>query len=578
MRTLRIAMAQINPTVGDLSANAKKILAYAQKAKANGSDLVVLPELAVTGYPPEDLLLKPGFISDNIDTLHRIAKRIKGITAVVGFVDRKADIYNAAAIIQNGKVVDVYHKMYLPNYGVFDERRYFQAGSEPLNFVLNGVTIGLDICEDIWYPEGPARAQALAGAELIVNINASPYNTGKALVREEMLVTRALDNDCIIAYNNTVGGQDELVFDGRGLIIDATGKVIARGRAFEEDLIIEDLDIDATVMARLHDTRRREALLKAEAQGVKEITLREAFRRKRPSLPKRSIIQPDAAEEVLKALVLGTRDYVRKNGFKHVVIGLSGGIDSSLVAAVASLALGNKNMTGVFMPSMYSSAESRFDAEKLARNLGVELLTIPINSTFESYLKMMKGPFAGTKENITEENLQARIRGNILMALSNKFGWLVLTTGNKSEMSVGYATLYGDMAGGFAVIKDLPKTLVYEVSRKVNGSAGRTIIPERVFVKAPTAELKPNQTDQDTLPPYDILDRILKAYVEEDKSLDEIAAMGFKKALARKVIRMVDKSEYKRRQAPPGIKITPRALGKDRRMPITNGYDDESSK
>lgn len=578
MRTLRIAMAQINPVVGDLSANARKILAYAAKARTRGADLVIFPELAVTGYPPEDLLLKPRFISDNISTLNSIAGKIRGITAVVGFVDRRTDIYNAAAVIQNGRVADVYHKMYLPNYGVFDEQRYFQAGRDPLNFVLNGVTIGLDICEDIWYPEGPARAQALAGAELIVNINASPYNTGKALIREEMLVTRALDNDCIIAYNNTVGGQDELVFDGRGLIIDAAGKVVARGKAFEEDLIVEDLNIDAAATARLHDTRRREVINKTAPGTVREITLKSSARKKRPALPKRAVTPLDSTDEVLKALVLGTRDYVKKNGFRHVVIGLSGGIDSSLVAGVASLALGAENITGVFMPSKYSSTESGEDAAELAKNLGTELLTIPINSTFESYLKMMKRPFTGMKEDITEENLQARIRGNILMALSNKYGWLVLTTGNKSEMSVGYATLYGDMAGGFAVIKDLPKTLVYRVSRKVNESAGRVVIPERVFVKAPTAELRPGQTDQDTLPPYDILDEILRAYVEEDKSLDEITALGFKKPLVKKVIRMVDKSEYKRRQAPPGIKITPRALGKDRRMPITNGYDDENSK
>jgi NAD+ synthase (glutamine-hydrolysing) len=578
MRTLRIAMAQINPVVGDLSANAAKILSYAEKARTRGADLVIFPELAVTGYPPEDLLLKPRFISDNISTLNSIAGKIRGIAAVVGFVDRRTDIYNAAAVIQNGRVAGVYHKMYLPNYGVFDEQRYFQVGRDPLNFVLNGVTIGLGICEDIWYPEGPARAQALAGAELIVNINASPYNTGKALIREEMLVTRALDNDCIIAYNNTVGGQDELVFDGRGLIIDASGKVVARGKAFEEDLIVEDLNIDAAVTARLHDTRRREVLNKTAPGAVREITLRSPVRKKRPILPKRAVTPLDPTEEVLKALVLGTRDYVKKNGFRHVVIGLSGGIDSSLVAAVASVALGAGNITGVFMPSKYSSKESSVDAVELAGNLGTELLTIPINSAFESYLKMMKRPFAGMKEDITEENLQARIRGNILMALSNKFGWLVLTTGNKSEMSVGYATLYGDMAGGFAVIKDLPKTLVYRVSRKVNELAGRAVIPERVFVKAPTAELRPGQTDQDTLPPYDILDEILKAYVEEDKSLDEITALGFKKPLVKKVIRMVDKSEYKRRQAPPGIKITPRALGKDRRMPITNGYDDENSK
>ncbi len=566
-------MAQINPTVGALADNAGKILSSVEEAKRCGSDLVIFPELCLTGYPPEDLLLKPKFIDDNIDALKRLSKKVRGITAIVGFVDKKADIYNAAAIIHDGRVAAVYHKMFLPNYGVFDEQRYFQAGTTPMNFILNGITIGLGICEDIWYPEGPARDQALAGAEVIVNINASPFHTGKPWIREEMLVTRAMDNEVIIAYNNMVGGQDELVFDGQGMIINEGGHIIARGKAFEEDLISEDLNMEATVMARLHDPRRREVKRKTRIE-LNEITLPPLAKRfkKRP-LPRRTAERPEAVEEVLKALVLGTRDYVYKNGFKHVVVGLSGGIDSSLVASVASLALGSENITCVFMPSKYSSVASREDAEELASNLGIELLTIPMNDAFEGYLKMMKPAFKGRKEDTTEENIQARIRGNILMALSNKFGWLVLTTGNKSEMSVGYATLYGDMAGGFAVIKDVPKTLVYDVSRKVNELAGKTIIPGRVLVKAPTAELKYGQTDQDTLPPYGMLDKILKAYVEEDKSLEEIAAMGFKKPLVSRVVRMVDQSEYKRRQAPPGVKITPRALGKDRRMPITNGYD-----
>ncbi|MBI5643700.1 MAG: NAD+ synthase [Deltaproteobacteria bacterium] len=579
MRTLRIAMAQINPTVGSLSRNAARIFNYSEKARKLGCDLVLFPELSLTGYPPEDLLLKPKFIEDNIDALHELSRKIKGITAVVGFVDRKADIYNAAAIIHMGKVADVYHKMYLPNYGVFDEQRYFQAGTTALNFVLGGVTIGLEICEDIWYPEGPARVQALAGAEVIANINASPYHMGKAWMREEMLVTRANDNDVIIAYNNTVGGQDELVFDGQGLIIDGSGGVLARGKAFEEDLIVADLDLDTVTMTRLHDPRRRDVKLKTRLEGLREISLppvRE--RKKRPSIPVRPRVRLDETEEVLNALVLGTRDYIQKNGFKHVVVGLSGGIDSSLVAAVAALALGRENLTGVAMPSRFTSDASKEDAAGLARNLGIDLLTIPIQDTFDALLKTMKQAFKGKGEDITEENMQARIRGNILMGLSNKFSWIVLTTGNKSEMSVGYATLYGDMAGGFAVIKDVPKTLVYKLSEKINEKAGRTIIPERVFTKAPTAELKANQTDQDTLPPYGLLDRILKAYVEEDKSLEEIVAMGFKKAIVKKVMRMVDSSEYKRRQAPPGIKITPRALGKDRRMPITNGYDNGKEK
>ncbi len=575
MLGLRLAMAQINPTVGDLRGNARKILEYAKKAAASGCDLVIFPELAITGYPPEDLLLKPKFIEDNLKTLTELARSIKGITAVVGFIDSKDDIYNAAAVCHKGKVVDVYHKMYLPNYGVFDERRYFRAGTTALNFTLKGIKIGVGICEDIWYPEGPARVQALSGARLIVNINASPYHMGKALVREEMLVTRALDNCIAIAYNNTVGGQDELVFDGHGLIISHDGAIVARGRAFEEDLIIADLDFASACSDRIHDPRRRASAIGGTSGELREIILDDLPPRKKPAI--RPAAQEEAAgqgtDEILDALILGTRDYVRKNGFSHVVIGLSGGIDSSLVAAVATAALGPENITGVFMPSEYSSKESLEDASGLAGNLGIELLTVPIGEAFSTYKEMLKDAFAGRPADSTEENLQARIRGNLLMALSNKFGWLVLTTGNKSEMSVGYATLYGDMAGGFAVIKDVPKTLVYKVASRFNERSGATVIPERVFIKAPTAELRPNQTDQDTLPPYDVLDRILKAYVEEDRSLDEIVAMGFSKALVKKVTRMVDLSEYKRRQAPPGIKITPRAFGRDRRMPITNGYD-----
>lgn len=577
MRKLRIAMAQMNPVVGDITGNAKKILAWTARAKKAGAHLVVFPELTITGYPPEDLLLKPGFIDDNIKALKTLAGKIRGITAIVGFVDRKKELFNAAAIVHNGKTAGVYHKMYLPNYGVFDEQRYFQAGTAPVNFVLNGVTIGLEICEDIWYPEGPVRTQSLAGAELIVNLNASPYHMGKAVMREEMLVTRARDNEVMIFYSNTVGGQDELVFDGRSLVVDEKGSVIGRGRAFEEDLVITDIDTGHIYTARLLDPRRKELKRSAPSDAVRLIEL-PAIRKKKklPPLPKPKTAGLIENEEVLRALVLGTRDYVKKNGFTHVVIGLSGGIDSALVAAVACLALGSDKITGVAMPSRYTSKESVEDAVELAENLGIKLLTVPIEPAFGQYLEMMKPAFCGTKPNEAEENMQARIRGNILMALSNKFGWLVLTTGNKSEMSVGYATLYGDMAGGFAVIKDVPKTLVYAVSRHINERAGKTLIPERVLTKAPTAELRANQKDEDSLPPYDILDRVLKAYVEDDKSTDEIAAMGFPKALVKKIARMVDLSEYKRRQAPPGIKITPRGLGKDRRMPITNRYNGKS--
>lgn len=572
MRNLRLAMAQINPVVGDIGGNAKKILSYAEKARKAGAALVLFPELALTGYPPEDLLLKPRFIDDNLAAIESLARKIRGITAVVGFVDREAGLYNAAALVHKGQVSAVYHKMHLPNYGVFDEERYFRAGKTPLNFVLNGITFGLEICEDIWFPEGPARAQALAGAEVIVNINASPYHMGKPLIREDLLKARSTDNTAIIAYNNTVGGQDELVFDGAGMVVSEKGEVIARGKPFQEDLVIADLDADTVSAARLERRKR----IKAGKRGspvVRTIDLGTSKAKANPGLPKRKALIIEEKEAVLKALVLGTRDYLRKNGFRHAVIGLSGGIDSSLVACVAGLALGKENVTGVLMPSRYTSNESIEDAKLLARNIGMKTLTIPIEKPFKAYLETMRDAFRGTRPNEAEENMQARIRGNILMALSNKFGWLVLTTGNKSEMSVGYATLYGDMAGGFAVIKDLPKTLVYKVSEKINELEGREVIPERVFTKVPTAELRPNQTDQDTLPPYDVLDRVLKAYVEEDRSIEEIAALGFEMKLVRKVARMVDRSEYKRRQAPPGIKITPRALGKDRRMPITNRYE-----
>ncbi|MBI5560846.1 MAG: NAD+ synthase [Deltaproteobacteria bacterium] len=574
MRTFRIAMAQINPFVGAFAKNAEKILAFTEAAVKAGCDLVIFPELAVTGYPPEDLLLKPSFVEDNLKCLSGLSRRIRDITAVVGFVDKAEDIYNAAAIIHGGEVCAVYHKMFLPNYGVFDEERYFQAGETALNFTLGEVKIGVGICEDIWYPEGPARVQALSGADIIVNINASPYHFGKALFREEMLITRAADNEVIIAYNNTVGGQDELVFDGQGMVVDEGGRVIARGKPFEEDLIVCDLDIEGVLRKRLHDTRRRRERLGAEFGGLKEITLRPVKKRRgKKALSRGPVEKPlKPEEEILRALILGTKDYVGKNGFARCVIGLSGGIDSSLVSAVAKEALGGENVTGVFMPSRYSSRESREDAQRLAKNLGIEFLVIPVDPLFDGYLKVFKRVFRGRRPGSTEENIQARIRGNILMALSNKFGWLVLTTGNKSEMSVGYATLYGDMAGGFAVIKDVPKTMVYAVAGHINEKAKRAVIPERVLKKAPSAELKPHQTDQDILPPYGILDPILKAYVEEDRSMDEIVKMGYKKNLVKSVIEMVDRSEYKRRQAPPGVKITPRALGKDRRMPITNGY------
>ncbi|KAF0143781.1 MAG: NAD+ synthase (glutamine-hydrolysing) [Nitrospirae bacterium] len=546
MKILRLALAQINPTVGDIEGNVLKICDFISKAKKQNAGIVVFPELAVTGYPPEDLLLKPQFISDNLDALKRVQRETKGITAVIGFVDRKTgvksrqcDIYNAAAILRNGKLIGVYYKNHLPNYGVFDEYRYFKAGTESPVYAIGDVTVGVNICEDIWYPEGPAKSQAVAGAEIILNINASPYHLGKLSLREEMLSRRASDNNIAVAYLNTVGGQDELVFDGGSLIIDRAGEIIVRGRQFEEEIIIADVRIDG------------------------------------PSRPGKRYLAPAASslgEEVYKALVLGTRDYVNKNDFSKVVIGLSGGVDSSLVAAIAVDAISKENVKGVFMPSPFTSKESREDSSALAKNLGIRIIDVPINEIFESYRKNLKREFKGIHEDITEENLQARIRGNILMSFSNKFGWLVLTTGNKSEMSVGYATLYGDMAGGFAVIKDVPKTLVYELCKWKNSREGRAVIPERVLWKEPSAELKPDQKDTDTLPPYPVLDPILKAYIEDDKSFEDILSSGCEKECVQKVIKMVDKSEYKRRQSPPGIKITPRAFGKDRRFPITNKY------
>ncbi len=573
MRRLRIALAQINSTVGDLSGNLKKITTLIDEAKSCDADLIAFPELSLTGYPPEDLLLKPQFIKDNIGLLNEIVATSEGISAVVGFVDKSDDIYNAAAFICDRKLAGVYHKSFLPNYGVFDEERYFRAGRDYPVFTLNGTRIGINICEDIWYPDGPLIFQTLAGAEVIVNINASPYHAGKWRFRERMLSTRAADNFVIVAYVNMVGGQDELVFDGHSMVFDQNGNMIARGRQFEEELILCDLNIDAVFRSRLHDPRRRKSGVNRNIDTgmVRPVFLSEHKEKSRQALPERTISPLEDLAEIYSALTLGVRDYVGKNRFSNVVIGMSGGIDSALTATIAADSLGSDNVTGVFMPSQYTAVESGEDSFAIAKNLGIRLITMPIWGLFESYIKTLSDPFRGIENDVTEENLQARVRGNILMALSNKFGWLVLTTGNKSEMSVGYATLYGDMAGGFAVIKDVPKTLVYRLAEYRN-NRGPKVIPERVFMRPPTAELKPGQTDQDTLPPYDVLDPILQAYVEEDRGIDEMVSMGWNRELVERVISMVDKSEYKRRQAPIGIKITPRAFGRDRRMPVTNRY------
>jgi len=575
MRSLRLAMAQINPTVGDFKGNAALIIDAMDQARSVGADVLTFPELAITGYPPEDLLLKPKFVEENRNCLDGVVARSSGLTVVVGFVDAASDLHNAAAIIHDGKIVGTYHKIYLPNYGVFDENRYFQQGSRCPVYVVGGIGIGVTICEDMWYEAGPAALQAYSGAEVLLNISASPYHFGKVGFRQRLLATRAADNVAIVAYNNMVGGQDELIFDGNSTIVDEQGRVLARAKQFEEDFVVADLDVEAVFRTRLHDPRwRREApLLKQDKWEASKIVVPQAApATRKPALGKRDVQIRDYPGEVYDALVVGTRDYVRKNGFEKVVVGLSGGIDSTIVAAIAVDALGKDNVITVSMPSRYSSPGSKTDAQLAARNLGIKLLTISIEKVYGAYLDTMSSAFEGTSPGVAEENLQARARGNILMALSNKFGWLVLTTGNKSELATGYSTLYGDMAGGFAVIKDVPKTMVYDLARYRNSAAGCELIPKAVIDKEPSAELRPNQRDTDTLPPYEVLDPIITAYVEEDKSIEQIISMGFDERVVRKVARLVDGSEYKRRQAAPGIKITARAFGRDRRLPITNRF------
>lgn len=563
--------------MGDCDGNTGKVLEYVSEARAHGVDIIAFPELVVCGYPPEDLLFKPHFVEANLRCLDTIVEGSAGITIIVGFADAKGDLYNAAAIIHDGCLVDVYHKVYLPNYGVFDEDRYFRAGGRMAVYRICGVGVGVSICEDIWYEGGPATHQAARGGEVLVTISASPYYVGRRRFRERMLATRASDNAAIVAYVNLVGGQDELVFDGNSMVFDQRGELVARGKQFEEDLVVVDLDVEDVFRSRLHDPRwRKSSLISTGAAANADVAaVSDSSLRKSGSLPPAPEVEReihDPPGEVYDALVLGTRDYLKKNAIRRVVIGLSGGIDSSLVAAIAVDAIGAPNVVGVSMPSRYSSTGSLTDAGELASKLGIELLSIPIGDAFQAYEGMLAGAFEGTDPGVAEENIQARIRGSILMALSNKFGWLVLTTGNKSEMATGYTTLYGDMAGGFAVIKDVSKTMVYELARYRNGIAPSDPIPRAVLEKPPTAELRPGQKDTDSLPPYELLDPILKAYVEEDKSVDQIVARGFDPATVRRVADFVDRSEYKRRQAPPGVKITPRAFGRDRRLPITNRF------
>ncbi|MCI0776703.1 MAG: NAD+ synthase [Chloroflexi bacterium] len=532
---MRVGLAQINTTVGDLKGNVAKVLEYARQARNEKCDVVAFPELTITGYPPEDLLRRGGFVKANQEALQEVvAGAPSDLTLVVGFADGSQPIYNAAAVIAGGRIQGVYRKQLLPNYGVFDEQRYFGSGTDVPTFDVSGVSVGVSVCEDIWEADGPVRAQAQAGARVMLNINGSPYHMGKQSSRQEMLAERAKENGVTVCYVNLVGGQDELVFDGGSMALDARGELLARAVQFEEELLVLDVGEDAT--------RGR-------------------------------IAEPlEVDEEVYSALVLGTRDYVRKVGFEDVLIGLSGGIDSSLVVAVAVDALGAEHVHAASMPSRFSSEGSIADARALAENFGVELRMIPIEPAHAAFLDMLAPSFAGTKPGVAEENVQARVRGNVLMSLSNKLGWLVLTTGNKSEYATGYCTLYGDMAGGYAVIKDVPKTLVYRLAEHRNRIAGRAIIPRAVIEKAPSAELREDQLDADSLPPYEELDPILAAYVEEELSLEEIVSQGHDEALVRRVAQLVDRSEYKRRQSPPGVKITPLAFGRDRRLPIANRY------
>lgn len=573
--TIRIAMAQMNTRVGDLAGNRDRILEFTRQAKEHRADIVMFPELALTGYPPEDLLLKPGFLRHARRAMEEVAAGTEGIVSVVGFVDQDDDIYNAAGVISGGRLIASHRKFFLPNYGVFDEERYFQRGIRTQVFSVGDVRFGVNVCEDIWYPDGPALAQSLLGeAELILVINASPYHRSKGQARERMLGTRAADIGSVVCYLNMVGGQDELVFDGQSVIVSPGAEILARADAFVEQLLVADIAPGEVTAARRRDARRRKDKVQMKLSGARIETVALPASPKPQSTRQTGQIAspPDELEEVYRALTLGTHDYVRKNGFEKVVIGLSGGIDSALTFAIACDALGAGNVLGVTMPSRFSSEDTRSDAHLIARSFGTRILEIPIEEIFKSYQSALAAGFEGQPAGLAEENIQSRIRGNLLMALSNKFGYLVLTTGNKSEMAVGYATIYGDMAGGFAVLKDVPKTLVWRLAEWRNRTG--EVIPRTTIERAPSAELRENQKDTDSLPPYDILDAILQHYVEEDRSLDDIVAAGFDEPTVRRIIGLVDINEYKRRQAPPGVKITPKAFGRDRRLPITSAFRD----
>ncbi len=558
MHTLRIAMAQINPVVGDIQGNADKIKNYIKQAQNENVDVITFPELALTGYPPEDLLFKTHFIDEIKKHLQEVTKFTQGITAIIGFAREENGLLNSAAVVHDKKIINYYDKKILPNYGVFDEKRYFISGENNPVYLIDGITVGINICEDIWFEDGPTQDQANLGAQLILNINGSPFDTEKRYIRENMLKERALHNNLYISYTNMVGGQDELVFDGGSVILNPAGEIISRGKAFEEDLIITDLNFEETG----NFVESKTNIFVSSSPKDKNLT----------PISDNNIVEIDKLEQVHKALILGTRDYVNKSGFTKVLLGLSGGIDSALTCYIAVKAFGKENVLGVIMPSRYSSEGSVTDSELLASNLGIETKIISIEPAYISFLEMLSESFEGTSVDVAEENLQARIRGNILMALSNKFNWINLITGNKSEMATGYSTLYGDMAGGFAVLKDVPKTLVYELCKYINTLQGKDLIPETIITKPPSAELREDQKDEDSLPPYDILDAILKNYVEEDRSFQEIVDLGYDEAIVKRVTLLLDRSEYKRKQSPPGVKITPRNFGRDRRIPLINKY------
>ncbi len=568
--TLRVAIAQINTVVGDFKANALKVKTGIKEARQLNADVVLFPELTLSGYPPEDLLHKQGFIKENQATLEHIVPQTKGITAVVGTIEPSGNkLYNSAALIANGKLLGYCRKTILPNYGVFDEKRYFHEGITPVRFTQNGVTLGITVCEDIWFADGPGRKLCLDGnVDVLLNISSSPFSTGKGQNREEMIRARARQYKSVIVYANLVGGQDELVFDGQSLIIDPKGKQVAHGNSFVEEMMVTDIAIQPKPPATKNKKSKPEGIKTYRATPTAKPSL------KKKPLPKLTFTKREEIEEVYEALVLGTRDYILKNGFQKVAIGLSGGVDSAMTVAIAADALGPENVTGVLMPSPYTSDASGDDSLTLAKNLDIKTLTLPIEDAMKAYESVLSDVFKETAADITEENIQARIRGNLLMALSNKFGWVVLTTGNKSEISVGYCTLYGDMAGGFAVLKDVPKTWVYELAVFVNRRKQKSVIPENIITREPTAELRPDQKDTDSLPPYPLLDKVLSAYIEEDISLETLLKMklGLPSKEIKRIVRMVDANEYKRRQGPPGVKITPKAFGKDRRLPITNRF------